>query len=124
MAWTEDPSNRLADQLRHRRAIMLQALNLSMTAMRQLNLGDEYLDNLQGLIDFNGHVGVAGKRTIKDALQYLKEKSLEPVRYLKPGESPIALPGMEGIKIFVLGPPEDKTLIKKSNPSKRHSEDI
>jgi hypothetical protein len=38
--------------------------------------------------------------------------------YLTPGGPPITLDGVDGVRIFVLGPPEDLKLLKKSDPSK------
>src|SRR5262249_51222091 len=40
------------------------------------------------------------------------------VRYHRPGESPIELPGANGARFFVLGPPRDEKLIHRSNPTK------
>lgn len=38
-------------------------------------------------------------------------------QFLHPGEGPLELEGVQGARIYVLGPPEDPDLIKKYNPS-------
>jgi hypothetical protein len=45
-----------------------------------------------------------------------------PIRYLRPGDQLFDVRGLRGIRVFVLGPPRDQRLIKRSDPSKRHSE--
>ena len=41
---------------------------------------------------------------------------------LTPGDEPRAIPGLEGVRAFVLGPPKDTKLLKQSDPSKRTPE--
>ncbi|MGH9361872.1 MAG: hypothetical protein ACRD2T_08135, partial [Thermoanaerobaculia bacterium] len=55
-----------------------------------------------------------------DALALLQQRG--NLRYRRPGEGPLSLSGVEGVRIYVLGPPIDQKLLKKANPSKRESE--
>jgi hypothetical protein len=61
--------------------------------------------------------GAAQSGTTSDALDYIKKRAQGKPRYCKPGEPPIELPEIAGIRFWILGPPTDETLIKKSNPS-------
>jgi hypothetical protein len=40
------------------------------------------------------------------------------VRYHEPGTKPLKLEGAESLRVFVLGPPKDEKLIRKSSPTK------
>ena len=44
------------------------------------------------------------------------------IRYLRPGQQLFDFRGLRGIRVYVLGPPHDSRLIKRSDPSKAHSE--
>ena len=44
------------------------------------------------------------------------------VKYLRPGEQLFDLAGLPGMRLYVLGPPHDRRLIKRSDPSKKHPE--
>lgn len=43
------------------------------------------------------------------------------MRYREPGEQPFEIPGADA-RIYVLGPPREERLIRKSSPSRQHSE--
>jgi hypothetical protein len=113
-AWTEDPADELAARLRagHRRAVQaLHALEQKLTALNRPSA-----ERVRGMLEFFGAAGRAGTR---DALDYLaKHPSGPKVRYRRPGEPPVPLPGAGGARAFVLGPPHDEKLIKRSNPTK------
>jgi hypothetical protein len=78
---------------------------------------------LNGLLEFWGGLSAAGRRTTRGALEWVRNRT-DPVppKYLKPGMDPFPVPGTEGIRVYVLGPPLDPKLLKKSDPSKKTSE--
>lgn len=51
------------------------------------------------------------------ALAVLKDKARE-VRYFRPGEVPVTIPGASAARAYVLGPPRNLSLLKKSDPSR------
>jgi beta-lactamase superfamily II metal-dependent hydrolase len=111
VAWTEDRQNPLARQLQDHRKKALQALT---TAVTKLNAADEKRGaELQNLLEFNG-MAANGVAKQMDLVQSFGET----VRYCRPGQVPLSLPDIAGLKIFVLGPPEDSALIKQSRPRK------
>ena len=53
---------------------------------------------------------------IAGALEYLKQRGehAENLHYLEPGDGPLRLEGVDGWRVFVLGPPRDPSLLKGS----------
>ena len=121
LAWTEDPTNTIAKELKQRYGMRIRALNM---AVNQLNRAKDSLGVvLQKLPDyeiprelFSAYGGKA------DQLEYLRKKSkkklLRSDDYRHPGET-LSMPDVEGIKIYVLGPPTD---VKWIRSLKRKSE--
>jgi hypothetical protein len=77
------------------------------------------LDNLLG---FYGDSGVAGEKTTAQAMEWAKTRTASRVRYLRPEAAPFESPALENVRVFVLGPPRDPQMLRKSNPSTRASE--
>lgn len=64
-----------------------------------------------------------GTRTISQAMAYLKNRGGLNLKYLNPGDGPLKLQGVEGVRVYVLGPPHDPALLKGSEVTKKHVED-
>lgn len=116
LAWTEDPQDDLANELRHRKQKRLNGL----AAAAQLAEG-KTAERLNALLGFEGDLGAAGSQTTGKALEWVKARNAD-VKFLRPGEQLFDLPGLNGIRVYVLGPPHDRRLIKRSDPSKKHPE--
>lgn len=124
-AWTEDPSNALGTRLRAERARKVDALKVaaralgapgnSVAALRRAAALESYLTFFGA--DGTDSNGPAIGKTRK-AFDYLRDRDGVKVRYLHPEDAPLVLPGLPGVRIYVLGPPEDESLIKKSAPTK------
>ncbi len=78
-------------------------------------------DKFEGVLSFFGGLGANGAAKTEDALAFLRSHA-KSVRFCRPGEPPLTLPGVPGVRVFVLGPPEDPAAIKRTNPSKRDRE--
>jgi hypothetical protein len=116
LAWTEDPEDDLGNELRRRKQQRLNGL------IAAVNLAEgKTAERLEALLGFEGDLGAAGRQTTAKALEWVKERDAE-VKFLRPGEHLSDLPGLPGIRVYVLGPPHDRRLIKRSDPSKRHPE--
>jgi hypothetical protein len=115
-AWTEDPEDDLANELRRRKQKRLNGL----VAAAKLAEG-KTAERLEALLGFEGDLGAAGRQTTRKALEWVKARDAE-VKFLRPGEQLFDLPGLPGIRVYVLGPPHDRRLIKRSDPSKAHPE--
>src|SRR5262249_10023841 len=107
----EDPADSLAAALRNQRSRALRVLGgLAQTR------GAADAGRMLGLLDFYG-LGVDGRPSTAKAMQWVKDRPA-PVRYLRPGGMFPAL----GVRAYVLGPPRDRVLIRRSDPSKADSE--
>lgn len=124
LAWTEDPKDDLAEELRKRKAKALRAI---VAAARQLDGVRDFgarrtAQRLNALLEFYGSFGVEGRKTTAKAMAWVKSREKAKVRYFKPGDEPFGVPGVEGLRVYVLGPPRDRKMLKKSDPSKKNSE--
>jgi hypothetical protein len=123
LAWTEDTTDDLANELSTRRKKAHAAVE---GAARQLAVaggaGATRVGNrLNALLEFSG-LGAAPGTTTADGMAWPKARPGADVRYFRPGEPPHAIPGVEGVRVYVLGPPHDRKQIKKSDPSKKAPE--
>ena len=123
LAWTEDPQDELANELRKRKE---KRLNGIVAAAKLADRNDtpaarRTAAQLESLLNFHGDLGVAGTKTTGKALEWVKARQA-PVKYLRPGDQLFDLAGLPGIRLYVLGPPHDSRLIKRSDPSKKHPE--
>ena len=114
LAWTEDLSDPLARKLRDERGAAENALRMAAAHLAVAGDGDtaQRVDSI-----VSSFFGTAAGST-EDALAYAKQRAPggKP-RYCNPGEPPIVLAELPGIRFWILGPPRDEKLIKKSNPS-------
>ncbi|QCI66701.1 MBL fold metallo-hydrolase [Phreatobacter stygius] len=115
LAWTEDPADQLARELAGERDTALRSLRLSAGAMRLAGGADE-ADEIDALIGF---FGAAGGASTEDALNVVK--ALGPIRYCRPSDPPVQLADPDA-RLYVLGPPHDRKLIRKTLPSTREPE--
>jgi beta-lactamase superfamily II metal-dependent hydrolase len=116
MAWTEDPKDALANELRAAHQALRMALG--QTAARMGVAGNSRAAHeVSGMLEF---FGAAGSGTTTDALKFVK--GLTPsIRYCRPSDPPFEFDGVKA-KIYALGPPHDKKQIMKFNPSKKTPE--
>lgn len=126
-AWTQDPNDKLANQLRTEFAKTVAGLRMAVN--RAAN--PQALTHVTGLMEFFGEVGMgaAGHNTTTAALQNialyeLNKETKEKVvpTYHLPGEAPMTLPGVPGVRIYVLGPPHDEKMLKQVNPTAKGQE--
>jgi beta-lactamase superfamily II metal-dependent hydrolase len=119
LAWTENPDHPLANKLRQKRKIALQALVRAADQLRAVNSPRAEL--LEGLLGFYGELGAANTRGTSGQMRYIQEKA-ESIRYLRPLEPAVVLQDLPGMKFYVLGPPENEQLLSKSAPSGEEGE--
>jgi hypothetical protein len=138
MAWTEDMRIPLARDLNEGRSAARAALAQSLTRMQGLGAQKATAELVGKMLDFFGGVeerpvgasamgagiGAMGAMGMKKSFQ--TEESMkwlrdvygkDRTRFLQPGESPLTLGGVSHVRVYVLGPPEDSVLIKRSNPT-------
>ena len=114
-AWTEDPENAFAQQLRSERDAHVSALSALAGRLAGLGVGLDNAPATAGALQFLG-IGPDGK-TGATAGAMAKAKALAPVRYYKPGDQ-ITPAGAPELRIYVLGPPMDRpSLVKTDSPT-------
>lgn len=132
LAWTENPNDDLANLLRGERRRTERGLRMALQRLRAMEADerqraspagaepdeDEWTPSRQvdSLLSFFGARGTS------DALGKVREYARNPPRYCEPGEPPIELEDVPGVRFYVLGPPKDERLIKRSRPSRAHPE--
>lgn len=116
VAWTEDPKDKLAAKLRRERRTAENALRVAVNHLA-LSGATQMAQDVNSLVGFFG----AKAGSTEDALNYIKQRAGDNLRYCVPGEPPIDIPELSEIRFWVLGPPKDEKLIKKSNPGKNEA---
>jgi len=115
LSWAEDKSDPLAKKLKEQHDSL--RLNLHAAAARLALSGDhESAHEISSLLGFLG----ASAGSTADALEVVRNLS-EDLRYCKPKDAPVLLPGTD-VKVYTLGPPPDEKAIKRFNPSKKNPE--
>ena len=131
-AWTEDPTDDLANQLRqtHKDQLLnlVHARHRIALAMGADNATVKLLDSLLSLeaggqsaaFNLNAMLAAAGdpaNSPIKQGMKFIKDKAAarRGVKYLSPGGKAQPVNG-SGIRAFVLGPPRSETLLVDEEP--------
>ena len=114
-SWTEEPENLTAKQLKERFKKKKKAVEMAVRKMPEDDTNQHlglYRKSITHLLGFTGGLGTnASDKTGTAWNNYLglsKRKT-----YCSPKRAPIALEAVEGVRIFVLGPPEDPDYIKQ-----------
>jgi glyoxylase-like metal-dependent hydrolase (beta-lactamase superfamily II) len=123
LAWTERPGDKVAADLAAKRTKAHAAV---VTAAEKLkNTGNPVIaqnaERLQGVLEFFGPLAATGRRTSAEAFAWVKSRPNAIYEFCEPGTQ-LRLPGVEGVRVYVLGPPRDTAMIAKSDPSARDSE--
>jgi len=128
LAWTEDPRDELANDLRNRKTRAVDALTAVTNELRRLDqpAASRTADRLAALLEFQGGLemlGVQGRKTTAKAMAWVKDREGKGarIRYFKPGAT-ADITGVDGLRAYVLGPPRDLAALRRSDPSTKHSE--
>lgn len=114
MGWTENPDDPQARQLDKFKGQALALLGQASQRLAAVPDDNGYManvrDGVRGILGFN--FGVKGERVraMRDAAGQLGKK--QPPVYLEPGTIRPAIQGLDDLRIYVLGPPRDASLLK------------
>lgn len=127
-AWTEDPSDPLAVRLQRERDESFGALVAAVGRMRDTALHAQ-ADEIDGIVAFMGaqspetrplapaRFAADGRKVRGTAAQMDLALSLGArTRYLRPGDDPLSVADVPGVQVFVLGPPRDEAMLRRSDP--------
>lgn len=129
MGWTENPTDDEALELGGTLEETAAGLKAALASPRFAGAaaGADPLGNVRSILAFTGgdDTGVVGKKTIADAMDYLRGRgqSAGKLKYFEPGTGPLELDGVKGIRVYVLGPPRDRDLLLGSEVTKGMQED-
>ena len=119
LAWTEDPDDPVANELRQRYDKHIRAMFGAVSQLRAA--GQSNADSLGALMDFEYSRGFGLGATGSDGgneapIPFLRSRSTRKLvrsqDYLRPGQPPLTLPGVKGIKIYVFGPPKTPAMLR------------
>ncbi|MBK6512913.1 MAG: MBL fold metallo-hydrolase [Polyangiaceae bacterium] len=120
VAWTEDPKSAAAKALKREFKKSKDAVELALSKMTP-DPGTplaRFKESITNLLQFSGGVGMA--ETTSSTWKYILGRA--PNLYCNPQKAPLRLEGVENVRVYVLGPPEDPDWIKK-RLSKRETYD-
>ncbi|RPJ05849.1 MAG: MBL fold metallo-hydrolase [Deltaproteobacteria bacterium] len=116
-AWTENPKNPLARELRERRQAALHGLRIALqNAAAAPPLFARRIESVSAF--FGPDLGATGRATTEDAMDWVKQK-WKNHRYCDPGGAPLQIDGLPDVKFYVLGPPTDSSYIRMSRTSSK-----
>jgi len=110
-AWTEDPNDAVAVELKRTRSKAALAID---GALEKMNGNRALSASVKGLMGAFG-VDAKSRKTTSSAMQL--PGSIAPAEYRRPGETV----NLAGVRFHILGPPKDERLFR-SDPSKKQSE--
>ncbi|EJM74799.1 MBL fold metallo-hydrolase [Pseudomonas sp. GM55] len=111
MAWTENPDDKQAGELRKEND---EALAMLQSAALRLQMDTPDIEH--PLLELLGFFGASARMTTQSALEAVRKKSSN-VRYCDPEDKPRDLESF-GAKIYVLGPPRDEARLRNMNAPK------
>jgi Metallo-beta-lactamase superfamily len=113
VAWTEDPDDDLAKQLKRDLGQAEEALAACATAFHAI--GDRATVDLLADIALTAF-GAAGSSSVSTKAAFDKAKAMAKVTICWPTKDPFEIPDANA-RLYVIGPPHDPKLIRKINPS-------
>ncbi len=134
LAWTEDPTNNDAQDLVKKRAAKVTALRSALMHMNAA-VNIDLIKSIQQVLSFFGEddgsgagagleaTGGRALSTSSEAMRYLRTRHDAVVHFCDPQKDPPhTLEGVDGVRVYVFGPPADPKLLKQDLPSKTGQE--
>jgi hypothetical protein len=121
LGWTENLTKQEVEKIKKAKK---KAADTLRAALAMPGLGPE-LEGVEDLLAFSKDDDTTGSGKISEALEYLKLRGTEAgdLQYLEPGQEPLALDGVDGVRVYVLGPPLDPLLLKGSEVTEKMKRD-
>lgn len=118
MAWTENSEDPQARRLDKKKSLMLSGIKAAQTALA-LDGDHAAAEGIQNLIGFYEALNISTRESRDKVKAYIKANS---PKYLEAKKRPQEIPGVDGVRVFVLGPPRDEEYLLRASPSKRNPE--
>jgi len=114
LTWTEDPGDADAQRLKATYGFQFAAMGAAVGLLEQAK--SPLTGAIRSVLDFEYPGALAATGGNAAQLQFLRDKSAKPLQtsedYCHPGEPPLAVPGVQCVKVYVLGPPKADKWIK------------
>lgn len=118
VAWTEDPNNPLARNMKAQNRLKLQAVHMALTQLANAKEPQAQFYG-QGIAELMGFFGgpaegatlAAFSEKTKEAMDAVTKRTPPPT-YCKPGNL-LQAEWLPGVRVYVLGPPLDPAMLKK-----------
>lgn len=111
MGWTENGADPAVRDLDKFKSLAANVTGEVATSLAGANWGVAAAVH-QGISSLSGfQFSLKGER-VRKARDAAKDLARDDLRYLDPTTKPFALPGVPGIRVYVLGPPRDETLLR------------
>jgi hypothetical protein len=111
LAWTEEASDPLAQELQKYQGDLISALKLVAPVLEKNGETAAAGGGIRQILGFFGEEALGAKlaKTVQEAMTYVTRKAPQPT-FLEPGEKlePAWLPG---VRVYVLGPPRDRAAL-------------
>lgn len=117
VAWTEEPDNKPAQQLKKEFKKKKKALKKAMGLMPDSEKTEErlgmYRHAISELFGFFGGMGVSAAVEGGTEATWDYMLQLGSNEYCNPKKQPLKIDGVENVRVYILGPPEDPDYIRK-----------
>ena len=120
LGWTENLTRSEIRQIKQARKRAVAKLEASLAGAAMAGVASEVgrstAAGVAALLGFSSDDDRTGSGRVAEALEYLKARgdAAGDLQYLEPGGEPLTLPGVPGVRVYVLGPPRDPSLLKGS----------
>jgi len=120
LGWTENLTQPEVKKIKEAKRKAIASLRNALAAPVTAAAGDA-LDGVAALLGFSEDEDDTGSGRIAEALDYLKLRGNDvgKLEFREPGEGPIELDGVDGVRVYVLGPPQDPILLKGSEVTEK-----
>lgn len=123
-SWTEDPDDATAREIQGHYAKARMALRAAADEIKRSQTprgGTDEVARKSGLNDLRGFAGPLGVGEDSDGGKVATAMAWASscgrvVRHLSPFGTPIGVPGVSGVRVFVLGPPKDESRLDDDDP--------
>lgn len=115
VAWTEDPNDEAAQQLKKEFKKRKQAIEMALAKMPDDKKDQQFSLYKKAITELFGFQGGLGAKNGKSKVEQAWENLLNLGRkvYCDPKKRPLELNGVDGVRVYILGPPEEPEYIRK-----------
>jgi beta-lactamase superfamily II metal-dependent hydrolase len=122
LAWTENLTKPEIKKFKEAKSKAVSKLREALSSPLAAAAG---LQGVEALLGFSEEDDTTGSGLVSEAMEYLKLRGKDSgnLRYCEPGGEPFALDGVEGVRVYVLGPSHDPGFMKVSEVTEQMKKD-